>query len=69
MYVKSKHLELINMSFIIPHLEYGSVIFDSANQSLINKLDQIHYRAALLVSGCIQGTSKIKYSIVLIGRH
>jgi hypothetical protein len=48
------------MSFIILHLEYGSTIFDSANQSLLNKLDQIHYRVALLVSGCIQGTSKIK---------
>ncbi len=58
--VNSKHLETIYMAFIIPHLEYGSIIFDSATQSLLSKLDQLHYRAALLVSGCMQGTSAKK---------
>jgi hypothetical protein len=29
--VRSRHLEIIYMSYILPHLEYGAVIFDSAN--------------------------------------
>jgi hypothetical protein len=48
------------ISFILPHMEYGYVVSDCANQSLLSKLDQIHYRAGLIVSGCPQGTSHIK---------
>jgi hypothetical protein len=42
------------------HQIYGAIIFDSANQGLLGQLDKIHYRAALTVSGCIQGTSTQK---------
>jgi hypothetical protein len=48
------------MSCILPHLEYGAIIFDSANQGLLGQLDKLHYRAALTVSGCIQGTNTQK---------
>jgi hypothetical protein len=41
-------------------LEYGSIIFDVANQSLLSKLDQIHYHAGLIVSGCPADTSHAK---------
>ena len=56
----SKHLEQIFMSFILPHLEYGSLLFPCARQCDIDKLDRVQYRAALLVSGCIHGTNKVK---------
>jgi hypothetical protein len=55
--LESRHLERLYFSFILPHLEYGSVIFDSAKVTPLSRLDQIHYRAALIVSGCIQGTA------------
>ena len=58
--IRSKHLERIYFSFILPHLEYCSILLDSANADLLFKLEQIHYRAALVVSGCSLGTSKCK---------
>jgi hypothetical protein len=48
--LKPKHIEKLYMSFIFPHLEYGSLIFDGTNQYILSKLDNIHYRAALNVS-------------------
>ncbi len=58
--IQSKHLESLYFAFILPHLEYGSVIFSSANVGLLAKLDQIHYRAALIVSGCLHGSNTNK---------
>ena len=58
--IQSKHMERLYFAFILPHLEYGSVIFSSANIGLLAKLDQIHYRAALVVSGCLHGTNSQK---------
>lgn len=58
--IRSKHLERIYFSFILPHLEYCSIILDSANADLLSKLEQIHYRAALIASGCSRGTSRCK---------
>lgn len=58
--INSKHLEKIYYSFILPHLEYCSVIFDSANINVLSRLDQVHYRAGLIVSGCVQGTNHQK---------
>jgi hypothetical protein len=54
--IKFKHLEQI---YLLPHLEY---LFDSGNQPLlhVDKLDQVHYRAALIVSGCMQGSNRTK---------
>ena len=58
--IKSKHLERIYFSFILPHIEYCSVVFDSTNQNTLARLDQVHYRAGLIVSGCPQGTNRLK---------
>jgi hypothetical protein len=35
------------------------VVFDGANQCFLTKLDQIHYRAGLIVSGCAQEETSI----------
>ena len=58
--LQSSHLEKIYVSFILPHLEYCSIVFDSANYCFLNKLDQVHYRAACIISGCMPGTSRVK---------
>ena len=44
-------LEKIYMSFIRPILEYADVIWDSQNQSLINKLENVQLDAARIVTG------------------
>jgi hypothetical protein len=56
--VQSRHLEKIYMSFVLPHLEYGSILFDSSSQNLLGQLDKIHYRAAVRISGCILGSTQ-----------
>ena len=58
--LKSKHIERIYMSYILPHLEYGSQIFPLAGECYLSKLDKIHYRGALYVSGCLHGTNMSK---------
>jgi hypothetical protein len=44
-------LEKIYMSFIRPLLEYADVIWDSQNQSLINKLENVQLDDARIVTG------------------
>jgi hypothetical protein len=39
------------MSFIRPILEYADVIWDSQNQSLINKLENVQLDAVRIVTG------------------
>ena len=49
-------LEKIYMSFIRPILEYADVIWDSQNQSLINKLENVQLDAARIVTGATKLT-------------
>jgi hypothetical protein len=56
--MRLKHLEMVYHTFILPHLEYGSILF--ANETYLSKLDRIHYRAGHLVSGCVHGTNTNK---------
>jgi hypothetical protein len=61
--IQAKHIECMYISNILPHLEYGAALFQSASKEYLSKLDRIHNREALFVSGCLHGT---KYSKVLI---
>ena len=47
-YVPRKVLDLSYKLYVRPHLDYGDVIY------------QIQYKAALIVTGCWQGTSRVK---------
>ena len=45
-------------SFIKPHLDYGDVIYDQPlNESLSNRIESVQYKAALAITGAIQGSS------------
>ena len=44
-------LERIYMSYIRPILEYGDVIWDSTNQSIVNKIENVQLDAARIVTG------------------
>ena len=51
---------MTNKLYIRPHLGYGDIIYHSQRPDLMSRLEQVQYRAALIVSGCWQGTSRDK---------
>ena len=52
----------IYKSFIIPHLDYGDVIYGKAyNSSFHQNLEKTQYNSALAIAGAIRGTSKEKH--------
>ncbi len=58
--LKSCYLNTIYKSFVAPHYDYGDILYSGANQEFLKKLDQVHYNAAILVSGCIHGSNTDK---------
>ena len=41
-------------SFITPHLDHGDIIYDKPNnESFENKLENIHYKACIVITGAI----------------
>ena len=47
-----------NKSFVRPNLDYADIIYDkSFNESFKAKIEMIQYRAALVITGAIKGTS------------
>jgi len=56
-----KSLVTIYKAFLRPLLDYGDIIYDQPhNDSFWEKLESIQYKAALAITGAIQGTSKDK---------
>ena len=52
---------IIYKSFLRPHFDYGDVIYDRAfNESFQNKLESVQYKAALVITGTIWGSSREK---------
>ena len=55
--------DILNMSYklyVRPHLDYGDVIHHNQRANLMELLARVQYKAALVVSGCWQGTSRSK---------
>lgn len=50
-------LEKIYLSFIRPLLEYGDVIWDNTNKSLVNKIENVQIEAMRIVTGGTKLTS------------
>ena len=49
----------IYKSFVRPHLDYGDIVYDRPdNESLIRKLEQVQYNAAVAINGAIKCTSR-----------
>ena len=57
-YVSRKVLDLSYKLYVRPHLDYGDVIYHNQRTDLMNLIEQVQYKAALIVSGCWQGTSR-----------
>ena len=48
-------------SFMKIHLDYGDISYNQLNnENFQNKIEKLHYRACLKISGAIQKTSKEK---------
>ena len=41
-------------------LDYGDVIYHNQRNDLMGRIERVQYKAALIVSGCWQGTSRVK---------
>ena len=53
-----KSLLTIYKSFIRPHLDYCDILYDNpANETLINCIEKVQYKACLAITDAIQGTS------------
>ena len=54
-------LIIIYKAFVIPHLDYGDVLFDQVfNNSFHGKMEYIQYNACLAITGTIRGMSREK---------
>ena len=54
-----KSLLTIYKSFIRPHLDYGDILYNNpANETLINLIEKVQYKACLAITGAIQVTSR-----------
>ena len=53
-------LDTMYKMYIRPHLDYADVIYHGQNQDSMDLLESIQYQAARIVTGCWQGTSRIK---------
>ena len=56
-----KSLMTIYKAFLRPLIDYGDIIYDQPqNESFCEKLESVQYKAALAITGAIQGTSREK---------
>ena len=53
-------LDLYYKRYVRPDQDYGDVIYHTQRADLMNTLEQVQYKAALIVSGCWQGTCRVK---------
>ena len=59
-YVDRNVLDLSYKMYVRPHLDYGDVIYHNQRADLMDLIERVQYKAALIVSGCWQGTSREK---------
>ena len=59
-YVPRKILDLSYKLYVRPLLDYGDVIYHNQREDLMHLVEQVQYKAALIVTGCWQGTSRVK---------
>ena len=61
-----KSLITIYKAFLRPLIDYGDIIYDQPqNESFCEKLKSVQYKAALAITGAIQGTSREKVYLEL----
>ena len=53
-------LDKMYKMYVRPHLDYGDVIYHDQIKESMQLLESVQYQAALIVTGCWKGTSRIK---------
>ena len=53
-------LDISYKLYVRPHLNYGNVIHHNQRDALMDLIEQVQFKAALIVSGCWQGTGRVK---------
>ena len=59
-YVDRNVLDLSYKMYVRPHLDYGDVNYHNQRADLMDLIESVQYKAALIVSRCWQGTSRVK---------
>lgn len=59
-YVNREVLDMTYKMYVRPYLDYGDVIFHNQSMESMTLLEQLQYQASLIVSGCWQGSSRLK---------
>ena len=59
-YVDRNVLSLSYKMHVLQHLDYGDVIYHNSRTDLMDFIERVQYKAALIVSGCWQVTSRTK---------
>ena len=59
-YTNRAVLDQLYKMYVRPHLDYGDVIYHEQHVNSMALLESVQYQAALVVSGCWQGTNMIK---------
>ena len=59
-YVDRNVLDLSYKMYVRPHLDYGDVIYHNQQADLMDLIERVRYKAALIASDCWQGTSRGK---------
>ena len=59
-YVSRNVLDTCYKLYVRPHLDYGDVIYHNQRADHMNLIEQVQYKAALIASGCWQGTCCLK---------
>ena len=59
-YVDRNVLSLSYKMYVRPHLDYGDILYHNQRADLMNLVERIQYKAALIATGCWQGTSRDK---------
>ena len=57
-FVNRNVLSLSYKMYIRPHLDYGDVIYHNQRADLMDLVERVQYKEALIVTGCWQGTSR-----------
>ena len=59
-YLARKILDLSHKLYVCPLFDYGDVIYHNEREDLMNLVKQVQYKAALIITGSWQGTSRTK---------
>ena len=59
-FVSRNVLNLSYKLYVRPHLDYGDVIYHNQRKDMMKLIEEVQYKAAIIVSGCWQGTSRVK---------